>query len=511
MPQNCYELVWIFIIYAFIGWCTEVSYAALDRGIFVNRGFLNGPYCPIYGCGVVIVVAVLTPLKDNLLILFIGSFLLTSILEYITGYLLEKVFHNQWWDYSDKPFNIHGYVCLKFSIYWGLACTFIMDVLHPIIYKGITLMPHIVGMILICIIMTVFFVDCGITVATILKFNKRLKVMDEMAERIHKLSDEIGENIYENVTDIVEKSEEFQETHAELLDKLAETTGAAKDKMIRTVDTKIITENVKEMCIEANHYLSKDMDIAMKNAVTTEKSELGRKILNQLQDNLKIADEEMIPICQDTGMAVIFLEVGQDVHFEGEAIEDAINEGVRQGYTEGYLRKSVVKDPLIRENTKDNTPAVIHYSIVPGDKVKITIAPKGFGSENMSRVFMLKPADGIEGVKDAVLTAVKDAGPNACPPMVVGVGIGGTFEKCAILAKKALIRPVGEHSDIPYVKDMEEELLGKINRLGIGPGGLGGTTTALAVNINTYPTHIAGLPVAVNICCHVNRHVVREV
>ena len=281
--------------------------------------------------------------------------------------------------------------------------------------------------------------------------------------------------------------------------------------MIRTVDTKIITENVKELCIEANHYLSKDMDIAMKNAVTTEKSELGRKILNQLQDNLKIADEEMIPICQDTGMAVIFLEVGQDVHFEGEAIEDAINEGVRQGYTEGYLRKSVVKDPLIRENTKDNTPAVIHYSIVPGNKVKITIAPKGFGSENMSRVFMLKPADGIEGVKDAVLTAVKDAGPNACPPMVVGVGIGGTFEKCAILAKKALARPVGEHSDIPYVKDMEEELLGKINRLGIGPGGLGGTTTALAVNINTYPTHIAGLPVAVNICCHVNRHVVRAV
>lgn len=281
--------------------------------------------------------------------------------------------------------------------------------------------------------------------------------------------------------------------------------------MIRTVDTQIITENIKEMCIEANHYLSKDMDIAMKQAVETEKSELGKKILNQLQDNLKIADEEMIPICQDTGMAVIFLEVGQDVHFEGDAIEDAINEGVRQGYTEGFLRKSVVKDPLIRENTKDNTPAVIHYSIVPGDKVKIMIAPKGFGSENMSRVFMLKPADGIEGVKDAILTAVKDAGPNACPPMVVGVGIGGTFEKCAILAKKALTRQVGEHSDIPYVKDMEEELLGKINKLGIGPGGLGGTTTALAVNINTYPTHIAGLPVAVNICCHVNRHVVRTV
>ena len=281
--------------------------------------------------------------------------------------------------------------------------------------------------------------------------------------------------------------------------------------MIRTVDTKIITENVKEMCIEANHYLSKDMDIAMKNAVTTEKSELGRKILNQLQENLKIADEEMIPICQDTGMAVIFLEVGQDVHFEGMAVEDAVNEGVRQGYTEGYLRKSVVGDPIIRENTKDNTPAVIHYSIVPGDKVIITMAPKGFGSENMSRVFMLKPADGIEGVKNAILTAVKDAGPNACPPMVVGVGIGGTFEKCAILAKKALTRPVGEHSAIPYVKELEEEMLEKINRLGIGPGGLGGTTTALAVNVNTYATHIAGLPVAVNICCHVNRHVVREV
>ena len=226
---------------------------------------------------------------------------------------------------------------------------------------------------------------------------------------------------------------------------------------------------------------------------------------------MKIADEEMIPICQDTGMAVIFLEVGQDVHFEGMAVEDAVNEGVRQGYTEGYLRKSVVGDPIIRENTKDNTPAVIHYSIVPGDKVIITMAPKGFGSENMSRVFMLKPADGIEGVKNAILTAVKDAGPNACPPMVVGVGIGGTFEKCAILAKKALTRPVGEHSTIPYVKELEEEMLEKINRLGIGPGGLGGSTTALAVNVNTYATHIAGLPVAVNICCHVNRHVVREV
>ncbi|MGN0142680.1 MAG: fumarate hydratase [Roseburia sp.] len=281
--------------------------------------------------------------------------------------------------------------------------------------------------------------------------------------------------------------------------------------MIRTVNTDDVIRNVKEMCIEANHYLSADMDAAMKRAVDTEKSELGKKILNQLQDNLKIADEERIPICQDTGMAVIFMEVGQDVHFEGMAIEEAVNEGVRQGYTEGYLRKSVVGDPLLRENTRDNTPAVIHYSIVPGDKVKLTMAPKGFGSENMSRVFMLKPADGIEGVKNAILTAVKDAGPNACPPMVVGVGIGGTFEKCAILAKKALTRPVDEHSTIPYVKDMEIEMLDRINKLGIGPGGLGGTTTALAVNINTYPTHIAGLPVAVNICCHVNRHVVREI
>ena len=280
--------------------------------------------------------------------------------------------------------------------------------------------------------------------------------------------------------------------------------------MIRTIQTDEITKNIKEMCIQANHYLSADMDAAMKHAADTEQSELGKKILHQLQDNLKIADEEMIPICQDTGMAVIFLEVGQDVHFEGTAIEDAVNEGVRQGYTEGFLRKSVVGDPLIRENTKDNTPAVIHYSIVPGDQVKITMAPKGFGSENMSRVFMLKPADGIEGVKHAILTAVKDAGPNACPPMVVGVGIGGTFEKCALLAKQALTRPVDEHSDIPYVKDLEEEMLSKINQLGIGPGGIGGTTTALAVNINTYPTHIAGLPVAVNICCHVNRHAVRE-
>ncbi len=281
--------------------------------------------------------------------------------------------------------------------------------------------------------------------------------------------------------------------------------------MIRTVETDLITENIKEMCIEANYYLSPDMDRAMKQAADTEKSELGKKILNQLQENLKIADEETIPICQDTGMAVVFLEVGQDVHFDGISVEDAVNEGVRRGYAEGYLRKSVVGDPLIRENTKDNTPAVIHYSIVPGDKVKITVAPKGFGSENMSRIFLLKPADGAEGVKDAIVRAVQDAGPNACPPMVVGVGIGGTFEKCALLAKKALTRPVGEHSDIPYIEEMEKELLQKINGLGIGPGGLGGSTTALAVNINTYATHIAGLPVAVNICCHVNRHVTREV
>lgn len=281
--------------------------------------------------------------------------------------------------------------------------------------------------------------------------------------------------------------------------------------MIREVNVAEITKNIKEMCIEANHYLSPDMDRMMKKAKEEEKSEIGKKVLNQLQENLQIADKEVIPICQDTGMAVIFLEVGQEIHFQGGSLEDAVNEGVRQGYEEGYLRKSVVKDPIQRENTKDNTPAIIHYSIVPGDKVKITVAPKGFGSENMSRVFMLKPADGIEGVKDAILTAVKDAGPNACPPMVVGVGIGGTFEKCALMAKQALTRNVEEHSEIPYVKELEIEMLEKINGLGIGPGGLGGTTTALAVNINTYPTHIAGLPVAINICCHVNRHVVREI
>ena len=280
---------------------------------------------------------------------------------------------------------------------------------------------------------------------------------------------------------------------------------------MRTVDVSEITRNIKEMCIEANHFLSKDMDAAMKQAAETEESPLGKQILNQLQDNLKIAAEDMIPICQDTGMAVVFIEVGQDVHLTGGLLEDAINEGVRQGYVDGYLRKSVVGDPILRVNTKDNTPAIIHYSIVEGDKVKIKLAPKGFGSENMSRVFMLKPADGIEGVKNAILTAVKDAGPNACPPMVVGVGIGGTFEKCAVMAKEALTREVGAHSEIGWVKDLETEMLEKINKLGIGPGGLGGTTTALAVNVNTYPTHIAGLPVGINICCHVNRHVIREV
>ena len=279
--------------------------------------------------------------------------------------------------------------------------------------------------------------------------------------------------------------------------------------MIRTINVDKVTENIREMCIEANHYLTPDMKKRLDEAVRGEESSLGRQILEQLEENLSIAGKDMIPICQDTGMAVVFMEIGQDVHFEGGDLTDAVNEGVRQGYVEGYLRKSVVKDPLIRENTKDNTPAILHTTIVPGNQVKITVAPKGFGSENMSRVFMLKPAEGIEGVKQAILTAVKDAGPNACPPMVVGVGIGGTFEKCALMAKQALTRDVSVSSDIPYVADLEKEMLEKINDLGIGPAGLGGRITALAVNINTYPTHIAGLPVAVNICCHVNRHAVR--
>lgn len=275
---------------------------------------------------------------------------------------------------------------------------------------------------------------------------------------------------------------------------------------MREINVSTITDNIKEMCIEANHFLTDDMKNVFENAVKNEESALGKQVLGQLEENLKIAGEDMIPICQDTGMAVVFINVGQDVHLTGGDITDAINEGVRRGYVDGYLRKSVVKDPIYRENTKDNTPAVIHFNIVPGDKVDITVAPKGFGSENMSRVFMLKPADGIEGVKEAILTAVKDAGPNACPPMVVGVGIGGTFEKCAYLAKKALTRDLNEESPVEYVRDLEKEMLEKINKLGIGPGGLGGTQTALAINIETYPTHIAGLPVAINICCHVNRH-----
>ncbi len=280
---------------------------------------------------------------------------------------------------------------------------------------------------------------------------------------------------------------------------------------MRTIHTSEITKNIKEMCIEANLHLASDVEGAIGNAKETEKSSIGKKILGQLQENMEIAASENIPICQDTGMAVVFIKIGQDVHIEGDNLEDAINEGIRQGYVEGYLRKSVVKDPILRENTKDNTPGIIHYEIVPGENIEITVAPKGFGSENMSRVCMLKPADGIEGVKEAVIETVRLAGPNACPPMVVGVGIGGTFEKCAILAKKALTRDLDKHSDIPYVAELETELLEKINGLGFGPGGLGGVNTALGVNVETYPTHIAGLPVAINICCHVNRHITRSI
>ena len=281
--------------------------------------------------------------------------------------------------------------------------------------------------------------------------------------------------------------------------------------MVRSVNVELLTDNIKEMCIQANHYLAPDMDRAMKNACERETKPLAKQILGQLLENLDIAGKDMIPICQDTGMAVVFLKIGQDVHFEGGSVEEAVNEGVRRGYEEGYLRKSVVGDPLIRVNTKDNTPAIIHYELGPGDQVEITVAPKGFGSENMSKIYMLKPADGVEGVKDAIINAVREAGPNACPPVVVGVGIGGTFEKAAILAKKALTREVGTHSELEHIKALEEELLAKINGIGLGPAGLGGDTTALAVNINTYATHIAGLPVAVNICCHVNRHIVRTI
>lgn len=280
---------------------------------------------------------------------------------------------------------------------------------------------------------------------------------------------------------------------------------------MREIQASEITKNIKEMCILANHNMSPDMKQALNYAKETEESELGKQILSQLQTNLDIAENEMIPICQDTGMAIIFIEIGQEVHLVGDTYENAINEGVRQGYTEGYLRKSVVKDPIYRENTKDNTPAIIHYNMVAGDKIKITVAPKGFGSENMSKVYMLKPADGIEGVKNAILTAVKEAGPNACPPMVVGVGIGGDFEKSAIMAKKALTRELNETPAQDYIKDLEQEMLEKINNTGIGPAGLGGKNTALKVNIETYPTHIAGLPVAINICCHVNRHITREI
>ncbi len=275
---------------------------------------------------------------------------------------------------------------------------------------------------------------------------------------------------------------------------------------MRTIHVEEISKAVKEMCIQANHFLSEDMKACLDQALAAEDSALGKQVLSQLQENLAIAGADMIPICQDTGMAVVFLKVGQEVHLEGGGLTDAVNQGVREGYVEGFLRKSVVGDPIERVNTGDNTPAVIHYEIVEGDQVEITLAPKGFGSENMSRVFMLKPADGIEGVKDAILTAVKDAGPNACPPVVVGVGIGGTFEKCALMAKHALTRNLNQQSPVPYVRELEKEMLDRINCLGIGPGGLGGKVTALAVNIETYPTHIAGLPVAVNICCHVNRH-----
>ena len=281
--------------------------------------------------------------------------------------------------------------------------------------------------------------------------------------------------------------------------------------MIREVDVSEITKNIREMCISVNYELSDDMKQVLNDAHKKEESPLGKQILGELQKNLDIAKNDQIPICQDTGMAVIFLEIGQDVHLTGGSLEDAVNEGVRQGYTDGYLRKSVVSDPIIRKNTGDNTPAIIHEKIVPGDKIRIKVAPKGFGSENMSRVFMLKPAQGLDGVKEAILTAVNDAGPNACPPMVIGVGIGGDFEKCAEMAKEALTREVGVHSDVDWAAQLEEEMLAKINDLGIGPAGLGGRVTALAVNVNTYPTHIAGLPVAVNICCHVNRHIVREV
>lgn len=278
---------------------------------------------------------------------------------------------------------------------------------------------------------------------------------------------------------------------------------------MRVIHTDEIIKNIKEMCIEANYRLSCDVEQKIRNASNQEKSSLGKQILEQLGENMEIAKNDRIPICQDTGMAVVFMKIGQEVHIEGELLEDAINKGIRQGYKEGYLRKSVVSDPIIRKNTNDNTPGIIHYQIVKGENIEIVVAPKGFGSENMSRIYMLKPSNGIEGIKNCVIETVKLAGPNACPPVIVGVGIGGTFEKCAILAKMALIRDLNTHSNIEYIKNLEIELFEEINKLGIGPAGLGGSNTTLGVNIETYPTHIAGMPVAVNMCCHVNRHITR--
>lgn len=275
---------------------------------------------------------------------------------------------------------------------------------------------------------------------------------------------------------------------------------------MKEINTDKITKAVKKLCIDANYYLSDDIKDRLKEAEEKETWPVAKDILNKIMINSHIAESEKMPMCQDTGMTCVFVEIGQDVHITGGSIEDAINEGVRQGYTEGYLRKSVVKDPLDRVNTNDNTPAIIYYNIVPGDKLKITVAPKGFGSENMSQIKMLKPADGLQGVKDFIIKVVKEAGPNPCPPMVIGVGIGGTFDKAANLAKKALIRPTAKRNSNPYYAALEKELLEKINSLGIGPQGFGGRTTALAVNIETYPTHIAGLPVAVNINCHATRH-----
>jgi fumarate hydratase subunit alpha len=280
---------------------------------------------------------------------------------------------------------------------------------------------------------------------------------------------------------------------------------------MRSINIKEIIKNIKEMCIEANIELASDVDVAIREAYAKETSPLAKRVIDQLLENLDIAKNELIPICQDTGMAIVFVTIGQEVHIEGGSLEEAINEGIRRGYQEGYLRKSVVSDPLIRNNTNDNTPGIIHYEIVAGNQLEIRVAPKGFGSENMSRIYMLKPSDEVEGIKKATLETVKQAGPNACPPIVVGIGIGGSFEKAALLAKKALTRDINIPSDKLHIRRLEEELLSAINDTGMGPAGLGGRTTALGVNIETYPTHIAGLPVAINIGCHVNRHVTRVI